>query len=232
MAEKNPDKKKTTPAKNVVQLVASLRQQINHHNHQYHTLDQPGVSDAEFDRLFRDLKALEQEHPELVSDDSPTQRVGSVPLPAFSQVQHELPMLSLDNAFGEDDMWDFDRRIKTRLELPADIGYDCEPKIDGVAVSLLYENGSLIRGATRGDGATGEDITRNVRTIESIPLSLMGKGYPSRIEVRGEVYFPLSSFDRMNLAAEKAGRKCLPIPGTPPPGRSASLIRVRLPAGR
>ena len=212
MAEKNPDKKKTTPAKNVVQLVASLRQQINHHNHQYHTLDQPGVSDAEFDRLFRDLKALEQEHPDLVSDDSPTQRVGSVPLPAFSQVQHELPMLSLDNAFGEDDMWDFDRRIKTRLELPADIGYDCEPKIDGVAVSLLYENGSLIRGATRGDGATGEDITRNVRTIESIPLSLMGKGYPSRMEVRGEVYFPLSSFDRMNLAAEKAGQKVFANP--------------------
>jgi len=212
MAEKNPDKKKTTPAKNVVQLVASLRQQINHRNHQYHTLDQPGVSDAEFDRLFRDLKALEQEHPELVSDDSPTQRVGSVPLPAFSQVQHELPMLSLDNAFGEDDMWDFDRRIKTRLELPADIGYDCEPKIDGVAVSLLYENGSLIRGATRGDGATGEDITRNVRTIESIPLSLMGKGYPSRMEVRGEVYFPLSSFDRMNLAAEKAGQKVFANP--------------------
>ncbi len=212
MAEKNPDKKKTTPAKNVVQLVASLRQQINHHNHQYHTLDQPGISDAEFDRLFRDLKALEQEHPDLVSDDSPTQRVGSVPLPAFSQVQHELPMLSLDNAFGEDDMWDFDRRIKTRLELPADIGYDCEPKIDGVAVSLLYENGSLIRGATRGDGATGEDITRNVRTIESIPLSLMGKGYPSRIEVRGEVYFPLSSFDRMNLAAEKAGQKVFANP--------------------
>ncbi|MCS5583046.1 MAG: NAD-dependent DNA ligase LigA, partial [Pseudomonadales bacterium] len=212
MAEKNPNKNKTTPAKNVVQLVASLRQQINHHNHQYHTLDQPRVSDAEFDRLFRDLKALEQEHPDLVSDDSPTQRIGSVPLPAFSQVQHEMPMLSLDNAFGEDDMWDFDRRIKIRLELPADIGYDCEPKIDGVAVSLLYENGSLVRGATRGDGATGEDITRNVRTIESIPLSLMGKGYPSRLEVRGEVYFPRSSFDRMNLAAEKAGQKVFANP--------------------
>ncbi len=208
----NSGKNETPPAENVVELVGSLRQQINHHNHQYHTLDQPRISDAEFDRLFRDLNALEQEHPDLVSDDSPTQRIGSVPLSAFSQVQHELPMLSLDNAFGEDDMRDFDRRVKTRLELPTTIGYDCEPKIDGVAVSLLYENGSLVRGATRGDGATGEDITRNVRTIESIPLSLMGEGYPSRLEVRGEVYFPLSSFDRMNLAAEKAGQKVFANP--------------------
>ena len=208
----NSGKNETPPAENVVELVGSLRQQINHHNHQYHTLDQPRISDAEFDRLFRDLNALEQEHPDLVSDDSPTQRIGSVPLSTFSQVQHELPMLSLDNAFGEDDMRDFDRRVKTRLELPTTIGYDCEPKIDGVAVSLLYENGSLVRGATRGDGATGEDITRNVRTIESIPLSLMGEGYPSRLEVRGEVYFPLSSFDRMNLAAEKAGQKVFANP--------------------
>ena len=208
----NSGKNETPPAENVVELVGSLRQQINHHNHQYHTLDQPRISDAEFDRLFRDLNALEQEHPDLVSDDSPTQRIGSVPLSAFSQVQHELPMLSLDNAFGEDDMRDFDRRVKTRLELPTTIGYDCEPKIDGVAVSLLYENGSLVRGATRGDGATGEDITRNVRTIESIPLSLMGEGYPSRLEVRGEVYFPRSSFDRMNLAAEKAGQKVFANP--------------------
>ena len=210
--ENNSGKNERPPAEFVVELVGSLRQQINHHNYQYHTLDQPRISDAEFDRLFRDLNALEQEHPDLVSDDSPTQRIGSVPLSAFSQVQHELPMLSLDNAFGEDDMRDFDRRVKTRLELPTTIGYDCEPKIDGVAVSLLYENGSLVRGATRGDGATGEDITRNVRTIESIPLSLMGEGYPSRLEVRGEVYFPLSSFDRMNLAAEKAGQKVFANP--------------------
>ena len=210
--ENNSGKNERPPAEFVVELVGSLRQQINHHNYQYHTLDQPRISDAEFDRLFRDLNALEQEHPDLVSDDSPTQRIGSVPLSAFSQVQHELPMLSLDNAFGEDDMRDFDRRVKTRLEVSTTIGYDCEPKIDGVAVSLLYENGSLVRGATRGDGATGEDITRNVRTIESIPLSLMGEGYPSRLEVRGEVYFPLSSFDRMNLAAEKAGQKVFANP--------------------
>lgn len=212
MPEKNPSNKKTPPSGEVAQRAHSLREQINYHNHQYHTLDQPGISDAEFDRLFRDLKALEQEHPDLVTDDSPTQRIGSAPLAAFSQVRHELPMLSLDNAFGEDDMRDFDRRIKTRLELPAEVSYDCEPKIDGVAVSLLYENGSLVRGATRGDGATGEDITRNVRTIESIPLSLMGKDYPARLEVRGEIYFPLSLFDRMNLDAEKAGQKVFANP--------------------
>lgn len=150
MPEKNQDMKNSPPVLAVVERASSLRQQINHHNHQYHTLDQPEVSDAEFDRLFRDLKALEREHPELVSEDSPTQRIGSAPLPAFSQVQHELPMLSLDNAFGKDDMWDFDRRVKSRLELPADIAYDCEPKIDGVAVSLLYENGSLVRGGNPG----------------------------------------------------------------------------------
>jgi DNA ligase (NAD+) len=212
MPEKNQDMKNSPPVLAVVERASSLRQQINHHNHQYHTLDQPEVSDAEFDRLFRDLKALEREHPELVSEDSPTQRIGSAPLPAFSQVQHELPMLSLDNAFGKDDMWDFDRRVKSRLELPADIAYDCEPKIDGVAVSLLYENGSLVRGATRGDGATGEDITRNVRTIESIPLSLMGKGYPSRLEVRGEIYFPRPAFDKMNQEAERAGHKVFANP--------------------
>ncbi len=212
MSEKNSANKKSTATKQVVERVRALREQLNHHNHQYHTLDQPLISDAEFDRLFRDLKALEQEHPDLVLDESPTQRIGSAPLAAFSQVQHELPMLSLDNAFGEDDMRDFDRRVKTRLKLPADVGYDCEPKIDGVAVSLLYENGSLVRGATRGDGATGEDITRNVRTIESIPLSLMGKDFPARLEVRGEIYFPRSSFDRMNLDAEKAGQKVFANP--------------------
>ncbi|MDA0272538.1 MAG: NAD-dependent DNA ligase LigA, partial [Proteobacteria bacterium] len=212
MPEKNSANKKSTATKQVVERVRALREQLNHHNHQYHTLDRPLISDAEFDRLFRDLKALEQEHPDLVSDESPTQRIGSAPLAAFSQVQHELPMLSLDNAFGEDDMRDFDRRVKTRLKLTADVGYDCEPKIDGVAVSLLYENGSLVRGATRGDGATGEDITRNVRTIESIPLSLMGKDFPVRLEVRGEIYFPRSSFDRMNLDAEKAGQKVFANP--------------------
>ena len=192
--------------------VTRLRDLINHHNYQYHTLDQPQITDAEFDRLFRELKQLEADHPELVTDDSPTQRVGSAPLDAFSQVTHELPMLSLDNAFGEDDMRDFDRRVRTRLQTDDAVTYACEPKIDGVAVSLLYENGRLVRGATRGDGTTGEDITSNIRTIESIPLSLQGNDYPSRLEVRGDVYFPRSKFLAMNQRAEESGGKVFANP--------------------
>ncbi len=201
------------PASNTVKdQLARLREALNHHNYRYHTLDEPEISDAEYDRLFRELKTLEAEHPELVTDDSPTQRVGAAPLDAFSQVVHEMPMLSLDNAFGEDDMHDFDRRVRNRLERDAAVEYACEPKIDGVAVSLLYENGRLVRGATRGDGATGEDITQNVRTIESIPLTLRGDDYPQRLEVRGEVYFTLSGFNRMNEEAEAAGLKVFANP--------------------
>ena len=196
-----------TAAKKVTQEINRLRDQINHHNYQYHTLDEPAIPDAEFDRLFRELKKLEAAYPELIKDDSPTQRVGSAPLSSFGQIVHELPMLSLDNAFGEDDMRDFDQRVKNRLEDSATIEYACEPKIDGVAVSLMYEQGKLIRAASRGDGATGEDITQNVRTIESIPLSLLGKGYPRRLEVRGEAYFPKSGFDKMNQQAAAAGQK-------------------------
>ena len=157
--------------KKIQDQVARLRQTVTRHNYLYHTLDVSEVSDAEFDRQFGELKALEVKYPELVTDDSPTQRIGAVPLDAFDQVVHEMPMLSLDNAFGKADMQDFNRRIMTRLETDNAITYACEPKIDGVAVSLLYENGRLTRGATRGDGTTGEDITRNVRTIASIPLN-------------------------------------------------------------
>lgn len=196
----------------VVAEIERLRDALNHHNYVYHTLDAPEISDAEYDRLFHELKRLERDHPDLITDDSPTQRVGSAPLDAFSQVIHELPMLSLDNAFGEDDMRDFDRRVRTRLEVDRGVSYACEPKIDGVAVSLLYENGKLVRAATRGDGTTGEDITSNIRTIESIPLSLRGDDYPTRLEVRGEVYFPLSGFLDMNQKAEQAGGKVFANP--------------------
>ena len=196
----------------IQQTASRLRQALNRHNHLYHTLDQPEISDAEFDRMFRELKALEEAHPELAAADSPTQRVGSAPLEGFSQIVHEMPMLSLDNAFGEDDMRDFNRRVLTRLDQSGEIEYACEPKIDGVAVSLMYENGQLVRGATRGDGATGEDITQNVRTIDSIPLRLMGNDYPTRLEVRGEVYFSLSGFNKMNAEAEKAGQKVFANP--------------------
>ncbi len=196
----------------VVSEVTALREQIDHHNYLYHSLDAPEISDAEFDRLFQRLKALESEWPDLVTDDSPTQRVGATPLAEFSQVQHALPMLSLDNAFSMDDMRDFDRRIRARLETDDEIDYACEPKIDGVAVSLIYENGKLVQGATRGDGTTGEDITQNVRTVESVPLKLRGGDYPSRLEVRGEVYIAKSTFLKINEEAEAAGDKVFANP--------------------
>lgn len=201
-----------TSDRDVESEIAKLRQQINQHNFLYHTQDAPEISDGEFDQLFRALKALEEQYPELVSADSPTQRVGAVPLPSFDQIEHEKPMLSLDNAFGEDDMRDFDRRVRDRLERVGEVSYACEPKIDGVAVSLLYENGTLLRAATRGDGTTGENITQNVRTIESVPLSLLGSGFPERLEVRGEVYFPRVGFDKMNADAQATGGKVFANP--------------------
>ena len=192
--------------------ISRLREAVTQHNHRYHALNSPEISDAEFDRLFHELKDLEARYPELITEDSPTQRVGSSPLAAFEQVAHEMPMLSLDNAFGEDDMHDFNRRTMARLDCEDDVVYACEPKIDGVAVSLLYENGRLARGATRGDGATGEDITENVRTIDAVPLRLLGKGYPQKLEVRGEIYFTLSSFRQMNAEAELRGQKVFANP--------------------
>ena len=146
----------------IEQQIQQLREQLNKHNYRYYVLDDPEVPDAEYDRLFQQLKSLEAEHPSLIAPESPTQRVGGAPLAAFKQVQHELPMLSLDNAFNAEDMQEFNRRIVDRLAYPADteIGYACEPKLDGIAISLLYENGVLIRGLTRGDGSTGEDITQ------------------------------------------------------------------------
>lgn len=181
--------------------IAKLRQQLEHANYQYYVLDDPSIPDAEYDRLFHQLKDIETQHPEWITPDSPTQRVGGAPLSAFSQVEHEVPMLSLGNAFNEEDMNDFNRRIKDRLNTTDTIRYACEPKLDGIAVSLLYENGILVRGATRGDGATGEDITQNVRTIPSIPLKLLGDQFPPILEVRGEVYMPKAGFDQLNQRA-------------------------------
>ena len=140
--------------------------------------------DAEYDRMMIRLKELEMDHPHLVTPESPTQRVGAMPLASFKQVQHEMPMLSLDNVFNAEELIDFDRRVKDRLKSDDTVEYACEPKLDGIAVSLLYQDGVLVRGATRGDGTTGEDITQNVRTIPSIPLKLLGEGYPSTLEVR------------------------------------------------
>ena len=191
----------------VEQEIQDLRQQINHHNHRYYVLDDPQISDAAYDQLLQRLKQLETDNPELITGDSPTQRVGAAPLKEFGQVRHELPMLSLDNAFDEADLQDFNRRVKERLTATADIEYACEPKLDGIAVSLLYENGILVRGATRGDGTTGEDITQNVRTVSSIPLKLMGKDWPERLEVRGEIFMPKAGFETMNARARAREEK-------------------------
>jgi len=189
--------------------VESLRSQIRHHNYRYHVLDEPEVPDAEYDRLVRELQDLENKHPELVTADSPTQRVGAEPIKAFGTVQHILPMLSLDNAFSEDELTDFHRRVTERLELEIDanLNYAAEPKLDGAAVSLLYEKGQLMRGATRGDGTTGEDITHNVRTIDAVPLKLLNKGFPTTLEVRGEVFMPRDGFRAYNEQALKKGEK-------------------------
>jgi DNA ligase (NAD+) len=189
--------------------VESLRSQIRHHNYQYHVLDEPEIPDAEYDRLVRALQELEEEYPELVTEDSPTQRVGAEPIKAFGTIHHALPMLSLDNAFSENELTDFHRRVTERLELELDanLSYAAEPKLDGAAVSLLYEDGQLVRGATRGDGTTGEDITHNVRTIDAVPLKLLNRGFPTSLEVRGEVFMPRDGFKAYNEQAVKKGEK-------------------------
>lgn len=186
----------------VVERAAKLREEINYHNHRYYVLDDPVISDAEYDRLMQELQKLETEHPELIAPDSPTQRVGAAPADAFTQVPHRRPMLSLANAFSMDDMRAWHRRVTGLLD-GADFEMVCELKIDGLAVSLVYEDGKLARGATRGDGYTGEDVTQNLRTIRSIPVTLTGNP-PPYLEVRGEVYMPLESFRKLN--EERAAR--------------------------
>ena len=184
------------PAADLQAEVDSLRQQLREWNYRYYVLDDPSVPDVEYDRALRRLQDLEREHPHLVTPDSPTQRVGDRPLAQFAQVSHEVPMLSLDNAFDAEELADFNRRVLDRLGKDEEpIEYSCEPKLDGIAVSLLYREGLLQRGATRGDGTTGEDITHNVRTIQSIPLRLRGDGYPKLLEVRGEIYMPRAGFE-------------------------------------
>ncbi len=190
--------------------VESLREEIRYHNYRYHTLDDIEIPDAEYDRLVRELQRLEAEHPELVTPDSPTQRVGAEPSDALATVTHRVPMLSLENAFAEDELRDFHARDAEKLEFEdgaPDLRYSAEPKLDGAAVSLLYEDGVLVQGATRGDGTTGEDITHNVRTIESVPLKLIGEGYPRTLEVRGEVFMPRAGFEAYNKKARAAEEK-------------------------
>ena len=192
--------------------IASLRDTINEYNTQYYVQDAPSVPDAEYDRLFKELKALEAEHPDLITPDSPTQKVGGAPLSAFDQVTHEVPMLSLDNAFDEASLNAFEKRIGDRLKDHKTLTYSCEPKLDGLAVSILYEDGLLVQAATRGDGQVGENITQNVKTIGNVPLRLKGDNIPARIEVRGEVFMPKAGFDKLNERQRAEGGKVFANP--------------------
>ena len=205
----NPAKSESSDR--ILDAIKKLREQIDQANYQYHVLDRPELADGEYDRLYGRLQLLEKQHPEYLTPDSPTQRVGSKPLSAFGQIAHKKSMLSLDNAFSDTEVRDFDQRIRKRLNV-TEIIYVCEPKLDGVAVSLTYENGVLVCGATRGDGTVGEDITLNLRTIRSIPLKLSGHHYPRVLEVRGEVYMPDDGFKALNQNILKTGGKAFVNP--------------------
>ena len=193
-------------SKQIQNRINKLREEINSHNYSYYVLDNPEIPDSEYDRLFRELGDIEEQNPQLITSDSPTQRVGAKPLDSFSEVKHEVPMLSLGNAFSDQDMSDFDKRIREGVESD-DIEYAAEPKLDGLAISLLYEGGLLVRAATRGDGRTGEDVTLNIRTIDAIPLKLRGKDYPAVIEIRGEVVMPKAGFEKLNRQQLAKGEK-------------------------
>ena len=200
----------TTPAQ--INEIKQLIDNITLYNHQYYVLDEPSVPDVEYDRLMQALIALELQYPELKSIDSPSQKVGGAPLKSFSQVTHQLPMLSLDNVFSLDDFNAFVKRLKDKLNITSNLTFCAEPKLDGLAVSLRYEQGIFVQAATRGDGMVGENITTNIRTIKSIPLKLQGKlgvDYPEVLEVRGEVFMPKASFDALNEQAKKTRRKSL-----------------------
>ncbi|MFP6847134.1 MAG: NAD-dependent DNA ligase LigA [Pseudomonas sp.] len=209
-----------TDASTAAQRILQLRTELDGHNYRYYVLDEPSVPDAEYDRLFRELQKLESEHPQLITAESPTQRVGGEALSAFGEVRHEVPMLSLGNAFEEEDLRAFDRSVQSGLGLTggdlfgagAEVAYSCEPKLDGLAVSLRYENGQLVRGATRGDGSTGEDISSNVRTIRNVPLKLQGEGWPQVLEVRGEVFMPKAGFEALNARQAESGGKTFANP--------------------
>ena len=208
-----------------------MRQELGEHNHRYHVLDAPIVTDQAYDQLFRRLQQLEQDYPELVVTDSPTQRVGSQPASHFESVEHQVAMLSLDNAFDDDEMLAFDRRLRDKLDHDTPLAYCAEPKLDGLAVSLLYEAGELVRAATRGDGRSGENITANARTIASIPLRLIGDSIPRQLEVRGEVYMELDGFKALNEAQTRIEAKVFANPRNAAAG-SLRLLDSRITATR
>ncbi|MBU0914207.1 MAG: NAD-dependent DNA ligase LigA [Gammaproteobacteria bacterium] len=195
----------------IQQRLQQLKDQLAYHNHQYYVLDNPSIPDADYDQLFQQLKQIEQQHPDLVTADSPTQRVGAAPLSKFGQISHQVAMLSLDNAFDADDFAAFYKRMADRIDASKDFEFCAEPKLDGLAVSIRYEKGLLVQAATRGDGFTGEDITANVKTIRAVPLKLQGE-VPAVLEVRGEVFMPLAGFEAMNNKARAAGDKVFANP--------------------
>ena len=199
-------------SQSLLQHIQQLRQQLEEYSYQYYVLDNPTVPDAEYDRLYRELQRIEQQHPELISADSPTQRVGAAPLSKFGQINHSIPMLSLDNAFDDTEFHAFCKRMADRLDSSTEFSFCCEPKLDGLAVSIRYENGVLVQAATRGDGFTGEDITSNIKTVRAIPLKLKGHRVPPVLEVRGEVFMPLAGFNAMNDKARAAGDKVFANP--------------------
>ena len=207
--------------RSTIERAEALREEINLHNHRYYALDSPLISDAQYDGLMRELRALEEAHPELVTPESPTQRVGAAPASQFQEVEHPQPMLSLANAFDEAELVAWSRRAAGLLETDA-FAMVCEPKIDGLAIALTYEDGKLARGATRGDGLRGEDVTSNVRTIASVPLALRGAA-PRRLEVRGEVYFPLDGFRKLN---EERAEKGEPLYANPRNSAAGSLRQL------
>ncbi len=202
----------TRTQKNVQKRLDELRETVNHHLYRYHVLDEPEISDAEFDRLFDELQALEEEHPELVTPDSPTQRVGAPLSERFQKVQHVTPMGSLEKVTDGEGLLKWAEDVRKRLDSDEPVAYVIEPKIDGLAVNLTYEDGRLVRGATRGDGVQGEDVTVNLRTIPSVPLKMLGDGVPGLVEVRGEVYMPLSGFRELNARVAELGQKLAPNP--------------------
>ncbi|AZR26314.1 NAD-dependent DNA ligase LigA [Xanthomonas vasicola] len=193
------------------QRIDALRRRIEDANYRYHVLDEPQMADVDYDRLMRELEALEAEYPQLASADSPTQRVGHLAASRFAEVRHALPMLSLGNAFNDEEVTEFVRRISERLEVKQPL-FSAEPKLDGLAISLRYENGEFVQGATRGDGATGEDVSANLRTVKAIPLRLRGEGWPQVLEVRGEVYMPRAAFESYNAQMRAQGGKVLANP--------------------
>ena len=208
----------------VAKTIENLREKLRHHEHLYHVLDAPEITDAEYDAMMRELKALEEAHPELITPDSPTQRVGGKPREGFVKVAHSSPMLSLDNALGEDELRDFDRRVRGLLKDGEAYAYVAELKMDGVSMAVHYRDGKLAQALTRGDGTIGEDVTENARTIRSIPLQL--KGHPENREARGEVVLNRKAFEKLNAEQEAQGARLF----ANPPKCGGGALRVLDPA--